>query len=438
MSLWRIAAALLTIGPVGTPQGLAPEVLLLSRIKRHLRDELAHVPNYTCLETVSRFLDDPGSHPRAHGQLMPLDTVRLEIVYSDHREWYGSPGARNLSVNDPVAFIFAGMMGSGAFASILNNVIEGGIFTYRGQETLGDRKAVRYDFRLPRLLGALEISLQGGRGTVGEEGSLWVDPQSLDLVRLESRASEIPPYLPLEEASTNVTYARMRIGEYDALLAQQADSHMLEASGVESYNRLDFTHCRAYSARSEISFGAEPQGPPQPAESSSIPSANRAGPAVPPFLRIAVQLTTPVSNKDAVGTRIEGKVSGDVLHKGKIVVPDGSAIRGRIRRLERNSEGDAFIVGLEFTEVEVQGASLPFYADFLSIDKDPRIQPALTEPVPIGRKVGTRTITATITLPELAGLASFFVKGASFTLPSGFQMVWRTRGLIQGADSDKR
>jgi hypothetical protein len=44
----------------------------------------------------------------------------------------------------------------------------------------------------------------------------------------------------------------MRIGEYNVLLAQQADSYMLDAAGEESYNRLEFTHCRAYSARTQI------------------------------------------------------------------------------------------------------------------------------------------------------------------------------------------
>ncbi|MGA3023166.1 MAG: hypothetical protein ABSF98_00210 [Bryobacteraceae bacterium] len=241
MRLWRIARASLMLACVGAAQDLAPEVLMLARIKSHMREELSHIPNYTCLETISRFRNDSGSSPPSHGQLTAVDTVRLEIVYSDHREWYGSPGGRHLSVDNPVAFIGSGMIGNGAFASTLNNVLAEASFTYRGEETVGGRTAVRYDFRLPRLREALRISIPGGDGMVSEEGSFWVDPQSLDLIRLESRADEIPPYLPLEEASTNVNYARMRIGDHDVLLAQQADSHLLEATGVESYNRLEFT-----------------------------------------------------------------------------------------------------------------------------------------------------------------------------------------------------
>ena len=316
----------------------------------------------------------------------------------------------------------------------LNNILEGASFMYRGEETLGGRMAVKYDFRLPRLLKGLRISIPGGAGTVGEEGSLWADPQSLDLIRLESRADEIPPYLPLEEASTNVNYARMRIGDYTVLLAQQAELHMLDATGVESFDRLEFTHCRAYSAESDIRFDTEPQEPPQalPAGSPPIPSAlDRARQSVPALLLITVQLTTSISDKDTVGTIIEGKVSGDVLRKGKILIPNGSLVRGRIRRLERYEGGGAFIVGLEFTELAVRGGSLPFYADLLRVDKSPRIKPTRSERVLVRDPGRVQTREEIITLPELPGVASFFVSGMTFTLPSNFRMVWRTRGPIR-------
>ena len=75
---------------------------------------------------------------------------------------------------------------------------------YRGEDKLGGRTALKYDFHLSAMLKALTISLPGGKGAVGEAGSLWFDPRTLDLIRLESRADEIPPYLSLEEASTIV------------------------------------------------------------------------------------------------------------------------------------------------------------------------------------------------------------------------------------------
>jgi hypothetical protein len=438
MRFGRLIGAWLVLASLVPAQDVAPEVLLLARIKFHMRKELAHLPNYTCLETIARFHKEPGHPFRFEGQLKPLDTVRLEIVYSNGREWYGAPGDRNLSADNPAEFIGSGMIGNGTFAMDLNNIFEAATFTYRGEEAVGSRMAVRYDFRLSAMMKAFAISIQGGYGTVGQKGSLWADPQSLDLLRLESSADEIPPYLPVEVQSTKMNYARTRIGDYDVLLAQQADLHMLESSGEENYDRLEFTHCRAFSAQSAIHFDPEPQEPaktPPPAPPTVVVPEG-ASDAVPAFLPITIELTTPITDKDTVGRLIEGRVSGDVLRKGKVIIPKGSLVRGRIRRLERYQGrpigGGDFIVGLEFTEVEAVGGPLRFYADLLRMERRPGVRPTLSERVLVRDAWGAyEAAEETITLPELPGVASFFVSGTSFTLPSGFRMFWRTRGLIR-------
>jgi hypothetical protein len=427
----KATAAVLLAACSAYPQGMAPEVLLLSRIKSHLRKELANIPNYTCVETVSRFRRDPKAFPRSQKSLAKLDTIQLEIVYANGREWYGSPGAGHLGTDNPVAFIGGGLMGTGAFAISMHDVIEGGIFTYRGPELLEGRQAIRYDYRVPASSEPLSVSVHGGFGVTGEEGSIWVNPQNLDLLRAEYRAAEVPPYVPVQELSLLVNYARMRVASEDALLAQDSELKMIDGDGVESHNQMGFTHCHAYSANSEISFDGKP-----PEESaaglprvSGKPVSERA---VPPFLEVTILLATPVSDRDSVGSLIEGKVSGGVIHKGKLIVPDGSVVRGRIRAVDRYPELDAFAVGLEFAEVDVRGESLAFYADLLRLDKDPRIERAISRPTLIRGVNGIRPADRLLTQPDLPGVASFFVKATEFTLPKGFRMVWRTRGLIRG------
>jgi hypothetical protein len=81
--------------------------------------------------------------------------------------------------------------------------------------------------------------------------------------------------------------------------------------------------------------------------------------------------------------------------------------------------------------VEVRGESMPFYADFLRVDKDPRIVTRLSRDIFLRGKDAARRATNVIPQPELPGVASFFVKGADFTLPAGFRTVWRTRALLR-------
>src|SRR5580700_5328853 len=144
MRFWKLAGTALLLACLAAAQDRLPEQLL-ERIKSHMRKELSQLPNYTCLETLARFQNE--SKPR--GRLEPLDTVRLEIAYSNRREWFGAPGDRNFSSDNPLELVGSGMIGTGAFAIILTNVFHSSLITYRGQEELRGRMAAKYDFRMP-------------------------------------------------------------------------------------------------------------------------------------------------------------------------------------------------------------------------------------------------------------------------------------------------
>jgi hypothetical protein len=422
MPFFKLVAALSVLAGCTTAQEPAQDVVFTARIGSHMRDELAKLPNYTCLETNIRFRKEPDQF-----NMKSRDTVRLEILYSGHREWYGAPGDRNFRSDTPRGFIRSGMIGSGFFGITLNNIFLSRKATvmYRGEEMLKGRTAVRHDFRLPRPASGLELSIAGFADTVGEQGSFWVDPQSLDLIRLESRVDEIPLSLLVRDATFSMDYARTRIGERSVLLPQQADLHMVRISDEESYDRLEFTHCRAFSVQSTLRFDAEPRDPAEPlppGATKGLSGVVGIGDAMPALLPITIHLTKPITDRDSVGNTIEARVSGDVVRKGKIIIPNGSVVRGRIRRLEQNQTDENFIVGLEFTDVEVNGGTLRFYADLLRMDRSPGIRPIPSEQVAF--KSGE-----TIILPELPGVASFFIHGATFVVPSGFRMVWRSRDL---------
>jgi hypothetical protein len=425
MTLCGVAFVGCTLAAASAAQDLSPETILLSRIKAHMAAELTQLPNYTCLETIARFHKEPRAR-----RLSPLDSVHLEIVYSGGHEWHGLPGDVSLSEENPVAFIGTGMIGYGLFGITLHNVFvaDAAQFTARGEDSINGRRAVKYDFRLPKLTSRFVITLVGGRGIVGEEGSFWADPETLDLLRLDAEATEIPPFLPLAFMKSSVSYARTRIGEFDALLAQQADLQMRGTDDVGNFDHFDFTHCRTYHTTSSIKFDANPF------DESKVPDAAKpeirvAQTKIPALLGVTIQLTAPITDRDPVGKLLEAKVVGDVKYRGNVVIASGAPVRGRIRRLDQAPGKAIFAVGLEFTEVQVQGTPVRFYADLLRLDKMKGVQPELRQKVILleGR-IGDRTLV----LPELPGVASFFVTGKTFTLPIGFRTVWRTRGPIRG------
>ena len=407
-------------------QDLSPAVIRLARTKAHMKEELAKLPNYTCLETVARFHRGPS----AKAKFEPLDRVSLEIVSVDGREWYGAPGDRSLSVDDPSSFTASGMMGNGFFAITVQNLFvnEAGLLQPRGIETIDGRAAAKVDFRLPPIA---HVTVPNGSGMVAEQGSFWTDPVSMDLLRLDGEAIDIPPLLPMASMEYSVQYARTRVGEHDTVLPQQATLLMRLVGNGDDFDRFDFTHCRVFQSESAVHFdtGDSAAGEPPPAGPVHTASPPAAHDTIPALLAVSIELTTPITDRDPVGEIVEGRVVGAVRHKGRIAIENGALVRGRLRRNEWYTARGRFIVGLEFTEIRVHGQPVPFYADLLSLEKRKGVEAELHEAVAVSTQpVGEGWVS----LPEVPGVAQFFVEGKSYSLGAGFRTTWRTRGPLNG------
>jgi hypothetical protein len=426
----RLALAAIALTCLAGAQGLKPEVLLLARVKAHTRAALAQLPNCSCLETIRR------EHQAAGGSMRPMDTVHLEVLYSEGHEYFTSPGDRGFRESDPSAFVAGGTIANGAFALYLSELAaEHGLsYEYRGEETVAGRRAARYDYRVPLSMSGHHITTIEGTGIMAIDGSFWADPETYDVVRVSLTAGDIPPGIPVSEYVTTVDYARTILSGREFLLPQSAEQRLTRFSGEDNRNHVEFTHCRLYGAESSISFAA-PEGAPK-FGTSSVDQVRRDLPA---SLVIAVKVMTPITAASAVGTLIEGVVAADVMErKGKVAIPAGATVRGRLRRLESLPDlGGYHIVALEFTELESAGVRYRFFADMLGTDGAPAAQQSLTSvkreemslPAPGSRVM--KESTNTLTLPQIEGVGSFFVRGQKLDLPVGFRMTWRTRALAR-------
>jgi hypothetical protein len=413
MRLWKIAGFLLAIAALAAPDDLPREVILLARIKAHARADLDHLPSYTCLQTIQRFQRSNAS------RLSPLDTVQLEVFYSGGHEWYGAPGGRAMADSDPVHFIATGMIGTGDFGISLNNILASARFTYAGKEERNGRAAEKYSFHFTADPGAFRISVPGGDGPVGEQGFLWADPDTLDLIRLEYNAADIPPYLPVVSQSAAIDYGQVRIGDRNILLPQRADEDLVVSKNIESFSHIEYSGCRSFETETTIRFGDAPT----PQSEAPATPAKGPGPRIPALLKVTVELTTPISNESIVGSLIEGRISSNVTKNGKTVLPANAVVHGRIRRLEHFDE-NTWIIGLEFTEVETPAGRQLFYADLLDMDTSKILKLKHGETTHAG--------ILEIKLHDVPGVAAFFATGHTFTVPPGFHTVWRTRGPING------
>ena len=416
-------------------QPLPPEVLTLARIHDRVREAVERLPDCTCVETVARFRKSAGK------QFKPLDRAVLQILFSGGKELFASPGDTHWETN-PFAFLASGMMGNGLFALHLKSVFlnNQAVIRYKGDESPTGRREARYDFTISRIVSGYTIQRACASGVVAERGSFWADPETYDLRRLEFHAEEIPPELLYADIFTAIDYGRVRIGERDILLPQTADVRTTDVDGEESRNLIEFTHCQGFHAESTLVFGAAREAAPDARPAAAPPKPAAAEGQLPPDLGIAVALSTPLDDRATVGSLIQGKVVGSVSQKGKLLVPDGAPVEGRIRRLERYSDaGDYFIVALEFMRLETPGGTLRFYADLQDVDRREGAEMVFSSTTRVEsggfQSTGQRIASAAwdnasserIWTHEVPGVGTFFVRGSSFSLPPGFKTVWKTQ-----------
>lgn len=388
-----------------------PDPAQLSRFLEKVRQDMAQVPNYTCLETIDRARREP--HARA---FKPLDKIRVEVSSVGGKELFAWPGARRFDDQELKSMVEGGTTGSGMFALFAHKLfVEGaGTLQYGGAETLDGRAAIRYDFNLTEQDGGLRITADHVSEFVASRGSFWFDASTLDLIRVDVAGDHIPDSLHMEEASFSTLYARAKIGDFDALLPKRSELTMAHFNGLADRNSMDFSQCHEYQTESTIRFNA-------PSElAAAPPKLQPREVALPAGLLVTIELESPIDSKTVtVGDTLHARVVDEIRYEGELLVPQGARATGHIRKMSRRSGSGPAAVGLDFSEIEWEGAHAELHAELIDLDVksagshkpvkyfDGQAQKALVE-------------------RGVAGAFVFYIDAAAFRIPPGFHMVWRT------------
>lgn len=420
----RIVAAFLLAALANAQSELPREVLDLAHIRAKMRDNLARVPRYTCLETIERSHRAP-RQPEFHR----IDRLRFDVTTIGDQEFYSWPGAPRFD-GDSLDLVGSGAISDGEFTAHANNVFLNPAtqVQFAGEESFNGRRALKYDFQLAAFASHWTIRYADRSGIVAERGSFWADAATLDLLRLEVHAFDIPLAIRATAAAIRIDYGKVEIGGVEILLPRSAQMQMTEPEG-DDRNAAEFSECRPYTTESELRFGDSAPDVP-PARSAVPPHELRSG------VDIAIELTEPIDSRSAVeGDAITARTAAEVRATRRVLIPKGATVRGRIRRLETYSDPvPHFIVGLEFFAVE-SGANLWKFRGALE-RADPVAGFAWTlstkrgEFEDFGRRFGTQQEIKgqTLSTTSLPGVGTFFMEGAHFRLPVGFHMLWRSVG----------
>ncbi|MGH9673442.1 MAG: hypothetical protein ACRD44_09700 [Bryobacteraceae bacterium] len=390
-------------------QELSPDLLLLARIKVVMEQNLNSLPNYTCTQTVER---SQRAAPTRRFRL--VDTLRLEVALINGKELFSWPGAKRFEERRLSEIVGGGTTADGSFGLHARAVFLGrsATFTYAGPREREGRQTQRFDYQVPQMLSGYQIKVAGRQAIVGYHGSFWVDAQTLDLIRLEVRADDIPPDLGLSSAGDAMEYARVKIGEGESLLPQISEVTMIDLAGGEYVNRTQFSGCRQYAGESVISFDAPPE------ETAETPRAETTAPlGLPSDLTLDLELMTPIRfQKAAVGDPLSFRLTHDVKRKGELLLGKGATVDGRVTRLERSSgRWELRMVGVQLHSITDGGRSGEIRASLSGVA-------ALTGSASVVPYAGWREARRY----EESGNGIFFTRGNWVEVPRGFRMRWRT------------
>lgn len=400
---------------VSAADGPVDPSALLVRIRGAIAKHLAELPNYTCHQLIERSV-----RPAESRRYEPLDTVRLDVAYVGGRELFGWPGAGKFEEKGIDELIGGrAAIGNGFFAGHLRALFMTGAatFTYSGESERNGRKCLRYAYRVPRAKSEFVFRDASKAAIVGYGGSFLVDPETLDLLRLEIQVDEVPPGLVTKAANDALEYGRVRIGDRDFLLPESAEMILVDVKGNENRNITRLSGCRQYMGESVLKFEDAP------AAETSAPVKESVAVALPPWLQIETVLGTRLEGAIAIGDAVSATVAREVKKDGKVLVPKGAAISGHVTRVEkRRTRGfEYFVIGIAFSSFEGGGHRGEFLA---SIERAGSFGNTYHAPLSHGVP-GPLSIWSSI-LRDFPGWRPgegiIYVKGESLRLPAGLAM----------------
>jgi hypothetical protein len=246
------AAAVLLFFPA---TGAEQADVLLQRVKEHMSDHFAQLPNYVCHETVDRMV-------RTRSTWRRVDTVEFEVAFVGEEELFARPGSDRFG-EEPVEKIAPGgtigniMLGSSIDILFKREVAE---FKFAGACKKDGRKAFRFDIRVPVEKSAFRVRHAGSEGLAGYDGTVWVDADTLDLVRVDYKVNRIPPHVGVLLIEHSLHYKKQAIGKSEVDLPDHSELAATDAMGNYCLDMIKLDHCREFGADSTIKYGAPTTG----------------------------------------------------------------------------------------------------------------------------------------------------------------------------------
>ncbi len=211
------------------------------------------LPNYVCTEQMARYQSD--SNPP---NWQPLDIVSATVVYENGKEDYRNLAINGKAVNKKMEDM-SGAWSTGEFGTVLIDLFSpasAADFQSRGSSRAAGITAKLYDFKVDHQHSHWDIHVGGQSYSPAYKGSVWIDPATARVLRIEMQAYGFPNDFPTDHVESATDYGYVRLGDTKQyLLPTHSESLSCQrGSNACSRNAIDFRNYHKYSGESTITF----------------------------------------------------------------------------------------------------------------------------------------------------------------------------------------
>jgi len=360
----------------GLGQQTSDPMVALLQARERLLPDLARMPRYTCVQTITRKYYAAPSHQhdndcgaiiaaresRKHElRLQAWDRLRLEIATVQAGNVFSWVGASRFDESDIKVFAGHGPLGSGDFGAFLHTALDRGIIRFKREDLAEGRRLLEYSYDIPLERSSYRVYTDQGWRLVPFQGDLVLDPETSDIMRLTVRTAELPESSKACQAISEVEYGRTKIHDRMILIPREARLLTIHRKSSETLNSTVYTDCREYASKSRMLLQAPNDAALSAASNSQLTPSN----SLPAGLRFYGRIVTPIdSDSAAAGDPIEGILRSPMRDKqNHLIAPAGARLHGRLMLFMRQVEpADYFKIGVRLESVDVGGKEIPLAA----------------------------------------------------------------------------
>jgi len=222
---------------------------LIDRAREAAFEFSEKLPNFICKEFMAR------STQHGRESEMPLVVVSAEIIYADAQESYRDVKIDDRPTDKGLQEI-GGSWSTGEFASTLLELFRpdtGAKFRSGGASHISGFSAEVYDFQVRSENSHWRVLAGSQTLAAAYGGSVWVDPKTARVLRIEMQARSIPSGFPMDTIESAVDYSYVMIGGTSFLLPVHAESLGCKRGTSHcSHNIIDFRNYHEYKVDFKI------------------------------------------------------------------------------------------------------------------------------------------------------------------------------------------